>query len=172
MRRRRFGAVALAAGAMALALTATGGAQGPPQGERTIVLHEKEDAGAFHYVDAKPFTRVGRQGPRRISAGDGLILRIPEYSNAARTTRAATLYAHCTAMNSSRRFERVRFHCEGAVVFGNGQIVFEGTSDPGADPFSFAATGGTGAYEGARGQLTIDENREGGTLTIHLLATH
>ncbi len=171
MTGRRIGAVVLAASAMAVGLAATGGAQGQPQGERTIVLYEKEDGGAFHYVDVKPFARVGEEGPRRISPGDAVIIRTAQYSNAARTTRAGTPYAHCTAMNASRRFDRVRFHCEGEMVFGDGQIVFEGLWNTSRETFSFAATGGTDAYEGARGQLTIDETDCGGKSTIHLLAT-
>ncbi len=173
MRRRRIGAVVLATGAMALGLAATGGAQDQAQGERTIVLYQKEEGDSFRYVDAKPFTRVGREGPRRVSAGDGAIFRIPEYSNAARTIRAGTVYAHCTAMNSSRRFHRVRFHCQGEMVFRDGQVVFEGLAQnlTGATD-SFAVTGGTGAYEGARGQVTVEDERQGGgTATIHLLET-
>ena len=171
MTRRRIAAVVLAAGAMALGLTASGGAQGPTQGERTIVLYEKEEGGSFRFVDVKPFTRLGREGPRRTSAGDGAILREPQYSNEARTTRAGTLYVHCTAMNSSRRFTRLRFHCQGDIVLRDGQLVFEGLWATRREPFTFPVTGGSGNYEGARGQLTVDEGRNGATLTIHLLAS-
>lgn len=168
MRRRQIGAMVLAAGAMALGLTATGGAQGQAQGERTIVLYGNQEHGSFRYVDAKPFTRVGR-GPQRVSAGDGVILRIPEYSNAARTIRAGTAYAHCTAMNSSRRFHRARFHCQGEIVFRDGQVVIEGFAQNLTANTRVAVTGGTGAYEGARGQVTLGQSQGGGTVTIHLL---
>jgi hypothetical protein len=132
-------------------------------------LYEREQGGSFRFVDVKPLTRVGSEGPRRVSAGDGVILRIPEYSNTARTTRAGTLYAHCTALNGNRRFDRVRFDCQGAMVFGDGQVVLAGVTSLSGN-VNVAVTGGTGAYEGAHGQMTVNESQS--TVTIHLLANH
>ena len=178
MRKGLFAAVCAALG-VALAATATVGAQGQGQGQtpaaqdRTIVLYESDERGTFRFVDSKPFTRVTRRGPRRISAGDRIMIRNPTYTDQALTQRSGNLYANCTAQNGSRRFDRVTFLCDGIYTLSDGTITVSGLFKPGDGPvlITLAVTGGTGAYEGGRGQVTINdpEGNSPSTDTIRLL---
>jgi len=157
----------------------TGSAQNPGQGQgqgqgqgRTIVLYERDEAGSFRFVDAKPFTRVSRRGPRKISVGDALVLGIPLFSDAAATQRAGRLRVHCLAMNASRRFDRVSFMCDGIYTLQGGTLAVSALVrvPEGAATFRLAVVGGTGAYEGANGQVTIEDPERGNSKdTIHLV---
>lgn len=180
MRKGLFAAVCAALG-VALATTATVGAQGQGQGQgqtpaaqdRTIVLYESDERGTFRFVDSKPFTRLTRRGPRRISAGDRILIRNPTYTDQALTQRSGALLANCTAQNGSRRFDRVTFLCDGIYTLPDGTITASGLFKPGEGQvlITLAVTGGTGAYEGARGQITINdpEGNNPSTDTIRLL---
>lgn len=167
-------ALALAAG---LAVTVASGAQGqgqggPPAQERTIVLYEQDKGSTFRFVDAKPFTRSTKEGPKRISAGDGLVIGSPLTTDMAHTQPAGRLRVHCVAMNRSRRFDRVTFLCDGAYKLQDGTIAISGLFKPTQGPqlIKVAVVGGTDAYEGARGSVTIDDsNPEQSKDIIHLL---
>jgi hypothetical protein len=167
-------AAALAAVAV-LALTPTGGAQGQgtvPGAERTLVLYQKAGKASSRFVDAKPFTRFRDDGvPRRVSGGDEVVFRAPRYSDPAGTARIAESVGSCTALNGSARPDTVLFLCHGALTFSDGTVTFEGTSRTAATTTTAAVTGGTGGYEGARGQL-VAEDLPGGDakFTLHLLA--
>jgi len=175
MRRIVLAAVMAAVGIGLVA--ATGSAQNPGQGQgqgqgRTIVLYEKDEAGSFRFVDAKPFTRVSRRGPRKISVGDALVLGIPLFSDAAATQRAGRLRVHCLAMNASRRFDRVSYMCDGIYTLQGGTLAVSALVrvPEGAATFRLAVVGGTGAYEGANGQVTIEDPERGNSKdTIHLV---
>ncbi len=110
-------------------------------------------------------------------------------SDPALWRRVGTLRAECTATNGSpsmrttrgrladdrpaRSFQRVTSQCDAVYSFGDGIITSTGLfrARKGDESFTFAVTGGTGAYEGARGQTTIFAPECGTTRhTIHLLA--
>ena len=176
MRRTMIAAV-LAAIAAGLAIVASSGAQGQGQGsgqpEREIVVYENENAGGFRFVDNRPFTRVTRRGPRRISMGDRLVIRNPVTNDPAFAQPAGTLHVECAAMNGSRRFDRVTFLCNGVLSLTDGDLTIEGQFRPtdGASTFYVAVTGGTRSYEGRRGQVRIDDPATGPSKdTIHLVA--
>lgn len=179
MRRILLSAVVAAVG-IGLVAAATGGAQGQGQGQgqgqaqgRTIVTYEKADGETFRFVDAKPFTRLTRGEPRKISAGDGFIIGNPLFSDAATTQRVGNLIGHCLATNGSRRFDRVTFMCDGVASLADGTVAFTGLfrATEGASTIVFAVTGGTRAYEGASGQITIDDPAQGPSKdTVHLVA--
>lgn len=163
---------ALVAGvAVAGGVTASSSAQG--QNERkdqTIVVYEKTGSSTFHYVDAKPFTRIKNGLGRRVSPGDAVTVKNSLFSDAAGKVRVGTLYAHCVAPIGARRFSRARFICNGTARFPDGDLNFEGFDAGGNDSGAFGIGSGTRAYEGARGQLTL-EVLDGGLQkdTIHLL---
>ena len=151
------------------------GAKNPGQGQgpgRTIVLYEKEEGGSFRFVDAKPFTRLTRRGPRKTSAGDAVVLGVPLFSDAGTTQRAGRLRARCVAMTASRRFDRVSYMCDGIFKLAGGTIAVSALVkfSEAATTFQLAVVGGTGAYEGANGQVTIEDFEAGGSRdTIHLV---
>lgn len=163
----------LGAGVLVLGITASVGAQGNGQGaERTITVYEKGSRSTFRYVDAKPFTRFTKRGPRKVSAGDSFIITNRLYADAAATAQAAVLHVQCTAMTTSTRFDRVISRCDGSALFADGQIAFDGVANVSKPSFVFPVVGGTGAYEGARGQLSVAQQPNGdSTDTVHLLAT-
>lgn len=170
MRKLLLPAVVVAMG-LGLVAAATGGAQGQGPG-RTFVTYEKPAGDAtFRFVDAKPFTRVTNGEPRRLSMGDGFVVRSVTYSDAATTTRISTFRVHCIATNGARRFDRVTFKCDGVESYAEGTLTFTSVFSPAKDPGSVGAiTGGTGAYEGASGQVTSEDPAEGPTKnTFHLV---
>lgn len=61
--------------------------------------------------------------------------------------------------------------CTVAVKFSNGGITLQGMGPAdGSGTFNVAITGGTGVYEGARGQATISSGKGNtGTETFHLI---
>jgi hypothetical protein len=173
--RRIVVSVIVAAVGIGLVAT-TGSAQNPGQGQgqgRTIVLFEKEEGGSFRFVDAKPFTRLTRGEPRKISVGDALVLGIPMFADPGATQRAGRLRVHCLAMNASRRFTRVSFLCDGIYKLVGGTIAVSALvrfPESSTSTFQLAVIGGTGAYEGASGQVTIEDPAEGPSKnTIHLV---
>jgi len=63
--------------------------------------------------------------------------------------------------------------CDGVASLADGTVVFTGLfrATEGASTIVFAVTGGTGAYEGASGQITIDDPDQGPSKdTVHFVA--
>ena len=172
--RRMFLSAVVVAVAVGLLVAATGGAQNPGQGQgqgRSFVTYEKATGGSFRFVDAKPFTRMTDQGPRRVSAGDAFIVRSTTYSDPATTQKVGTFRVHCLATNGARRFDRVTFMCNGVDSYADGTVAFRGVFRP-TEPATIviAVLGGTGAYEGASGQIISEDPVEGPTKnTVHLV---
>lgn len=170
MKRHAIIAAGLGAAALAFGITASGGAQGQGN-DRTIVVYEKGDKEINSFVDAKPFSKLSHGFPKVWSPGDEFIIRGPLFSDQAGTTKVARLVGRCENTVKTKRFDRLVFVCDGAAIFPDGQIRFGGVWDVKAgDTFQFAVTGGTGAYEGAAGQITIaNQANDDSTDTIHLL---
>jgi hypothetical protein len=171
MPRMFLSAVVLAAVGIGLVAAATGGAQDLGQGPgRTFITYEKPDVESFRFVDAKPFTRMTSQGPRRFSAGDGFIVRSSSYSDPATTQKIATFRVYCLATNGARQFDRVTLLCRGTDSYADGTLTYTGVLRTGGSSAVSAVTGGTGAYEGASGQITSEASPTGPTKnTVHLI---
>jgi len=171
--RRILATASVAAVGIGLVAATTGGAQSQAPGQgRTFVTYEKAEGDAtFRFVDAKPFTRFTNGEPRRISMGDGFVVRSVTYSDAATTKQVSRFRVHCIATNDSRRFDRVIFKCDGVESYADGTIAFTSVFEPAKNPGSTGAiTGGTGAYEGASGQVISEDPAEGPTKnTFHLI---
>lgn len=159
-------AAAVAIGVVALA--SAGNAQQP--GEQTLTFYEKASATTFKFVDARPFSKLRRGEPERISPGDGFVLTGPLFSDEARKTRVGTFYAQCTLVRAPKgRFNNATSLCHGVFrVDGKGTISVSGAI-VGEEAATIAVNGGTGAYEGAEGTLTFKETRQGDIDTFHLL---
>ena len=150
---------AVLAATMALPV-ATAIGQNP--GGRTITLFERENAGTFRFVDNPPKSRAKGEEPD-ISSGDEFVLTIPLFHRSK--DRAGTLHGHCVATRGRKSFTRTTFLCRAIIKLGTGSLVIEGVFE-GSGPSEespFAITGGTGAYEGARGSFTSRELRGGRT---------
>jgi hypothetical protein len=61
-------------------------------------------------------------------------------------------------------------HCTGFGSLAGGQLTFAGSSRSDLEHGTLAITGGTGVYQGARGQIQLQETGNNRTLvTVHLL---
>jgi hypothetical protein len=107
---------------------------------------------------------VGKPGP---SLGDMNVITEDVYRKGK---RVGTSDIACTVVRIQR--PKLAAQCHNTTTLPGGQITAQGivTSDQIEQaPFVQAITGGTGAYEGAEGELTVDEAGDGpATLTFEL----
>lgn len=163
---KRYALAAMLAAAIvsAVALTPTGGAQQP--NGRTFKLIEQDESSAFGDTGARS---RNRRNPR-FSGGDLHVFTSRIFNEA--NARVGRLYAHCVAVRGGRDFTRALFRCGGTFVLRDGTIVvdaaFRGNQDD--EDVPLAVTGGTGAYEGARGSVKVRGlPRDRMENTVHLL---
>ena len=138
--------IALAALAVLAVALLAGPSQASHDGPKQKVLTVTGKTLAVEQVD------TGKPGP---SLGDRQILTEDVYRDGK---RVGTSDIECTMV----RVEMPKFavQCFNTTSLPGGQITAQGivTSDQLEKiPFQQAVTGGTGAYEGVRGQLTVDE---------------
>ncbi len=156
-------ALVAAATASAIAVT-SGSAQAP--GERTLTFVERS-TNIFVLADVPPLAR--KNGPP--SNGDTILFK-NNVLDATGATRLGGFEARCTFLHATKRFTGSRALCDGVYTLGDGTITASAPVTFGA-LVTFAVTGGTGAYEGARGSGTT-KNRAGNNnpladTVIHLL---
>jgi hypothetical protein len=151
--------IAAAAAALTLTSLAPASAHHTPKSHRfTITTKTLTEA----QVD------VGEPGP---TLGDGNVITEDAYRDGE---KVGTSDLSCTVvrLDPVKRFFAAQ--CLNTTVLPGGQITSQGyvTSDQIEKvPFKQAITGGTGAYAGARGELTVDEAGDGPAhLTFDLLS--
>src|SRR4051794_9833071 len=150
---------AAAAAAAALFLIPGAGSAQQPGGEQTFKLVEPGKGASFKFVDVPP--RAKRNAP---SPGDGFVFTTPLKDPSGAS--AGTLTAQCTFTPKNRSV------CNGIFRLKNGLIT--GTTES-SDSLTtvIAITGGTGAYEGARGTITsVDRSHADNSPaddTVHIL---
>jgi hypothetical protein len=153
--RTRTKLASVAAGATAvLALTVPGGSAQVP-GSRTVSFYEPADSGWFAIVDNAPRSPVKNPESRRyrFSAGDDLVFSSALLDKKG-GTRVGTLYVKATIV-SGKTFADIKAlgSADGSQIHAVGTFKFSGT-------VRIAVTGGTGAYVGARGDLTSTSNQD------------
>jgi allene oxide cyclase len=148
--KRLIAAAVLAAAATlvatAAAVNAGGGAKkSAPTGTLQLVEHEGRDVD----IDNPP--------RRRFSAGDAFVSRNRLYDQGDQN-RVGRDHVFCVVTVVSGR-ESATLACHASFVFANGQIAAQGsvTFARRTRQFTVPIVGGTGAYEGARGVLTITD---------------
>ena len=146
--------------AAAIAFATSGGAQ--TGGERTLKFVEK--GGSSKFVDNPPKART-RNGPP--SPGDEFIFSSPLYDESG--ARAGLVAIHCTVeVGAARNLA----DCQGTAKLKDGTLAVSGLSGDSRKTV-VAVTGGTGAYEGARGSVTSvarsDADNAPSDDTVHLL---
>ena len=141
--------VAAAAAALTLTSLAPASAHHAPKSHRiTITTKTLTEA----QVD------VGEHGP---SLGDGNVITEDAYRDGE---KVGTSDLSCTVVRLDLVKHFFAAQCLSTTVLPGGQITTQGyvTSDEIEKvPFKQAITGGTGAYAGARGELTVDEAGDG-----------
>ena len=137
MKRTAVGLAAVAALGVAALIPSVGQSQAP----RTITLdsHTK----SVKVVDLPPRGKS--------SAGD-LVMAISTLRN-SEGARVGTEYIDCNLTGRARTFESANYSCTSTQKLRDGTITFAGNLRLAAREITVAVTGGTGAYDGASGNL-------------------
>jgi allene oxide cyclase-like protein len=101
---------------------------------------------------------VGQPGA---SLGDSVILTEDVYRDGK---KVGTSDISCTVVRLDKVADSFASECLNTTVLAGGQISTQGYVTSAQEeqiPFQQAITGGTGAYEGVSGQLTIDDRGDG-----------
>jgi hypothetical protein len=137
MKRTAVGLAAVAALGVAVVIPSAGHSQE----SRTITLdaHTKS-------------VKVVDLPPRGKSSSGDLLVSISSLRNAD-GARVGTGYLSCHLTGRARTFESANYECTGTDRLKDGSIEFAGNVRLAAGEITVAVTGGTGAYDGATGQL-------------------
>lgn len=159
-------AVVGVAAALVATVIATAGGQ-TPQG-RTLVLIELTKGATFGSVDNPPkSTLTHERQPQRLSVGDLEVFSLPVADQQGH--RHGRLDGQCVATRPGTPRVHEEF-CTAAFRLNDGRISLATAQIGESSTFVAAVTGGTGAYEGARGTLTSIMSKSGrSTDTLHLL---
>lgn len=143
----------------AIVFATAGGAQAP--GERTLKFVARGASSKF--VDNPPRQRRRNQPP---SPGDAFLFSSPEYDQNG--ARVGTVVLQCV-IGPGKGFPT---DCTGNLKLSDGTLTFAGRGTDSRTTV-VAITGGTGAYEGARGSVTsvnrTSADNSPSDDTIHLL---
>ena len=161
---KRCALLAALAAVFAAMLASTGGAQVPDG--RTFKLVEEDESAAFG--DVAPRSQNSRNP--RFSGGDMHVFTSRLFDDA--NTRVGRLYAQCITVRGGRTFVQASFQCNATIELRDGTLAISGAfrGNQRDEDVLTAVTGGTGAYEGARGSIS-QRNLPRGRMenTVHLL---
>ena len=152
------------AAAVAFALALAGGSSGQVSGTRTIRLFEASGGSTFAFVDDAP--KTNRTDPHA-SLGDILAFSNPIFDN-ARTHRLGLSSAQCITTRAGR-VASATYACSGILALKDGMIAVATLQRGEPETQQLAVTGGTGAYDGARGTVVARMLKSGTEDTITLL---
>jgi len=161
---RVFLALAVTATAAAIALVLAAGGSGQVAGARTIKLFEAAKGSSFGFVDNAP--KTNRKDPRA-SIGDILAFSNPIFDQ-SRTHRLGLTSAQCIATRAGR-IASATYTCSGTFALNDGTIAVAALQRGEPTIQQLAVTGGTGAYNGARGTILARTLKTGTEDTITLL---
>jgi hypothetical protein len=150
-------------------ITASGGSAQTP-GERTIAFFEDGSSGTFAFIDNRPHSPVANpDSPRaRFSLGDQAAFS-ERLLDRAGGKPVGRVFATQTVVAGSR-FPNVINLMHAVFRLQDGQIVIDAAVDARhPEKVRAAVTGGTGAYEGARGTFTTRPGDTGNADQILLL---
>jgi hypothetical protein len=154
-----------AATASAIAVT-SGTAQAP--GDRTLTFVEREVSASDVLADVPPLSTKKRP----VSNGDSFLFE-STVLDATGATKVGRFRGQCTFAKVTRKFDGSVALCNAVYLLQDGTITASASLTLGPGPTVFAVTGGTGAYEGARGSGTSKDrpgnNNPLSDTTIHLL---
>ena len=155
-----------AATASAIAVT-SGSAQAP--GDRTLTFVEREVSASDVLADVPPLSTKKRPDPATATASCS---RARCWTRPARPRWAGSA-ASAPSLTVTRKFDGSVTLCNAVYLLADGTITGSASLILGPGTTVFAVTGGTGAYEGARGSGTSKDrpgnNNPLSDTTIHLL---
>ena len=151
MRSRSLVAIAAAAAVIvSAAILAVGGSAQVP-GPRTLTFTEVNKGSTFGFVDNPPRSPRQHGFPTRASVGDAISLSQPLADQGGQS--AGTIHVSCIATRCGR-FDRAAFVCNAVTRLRDGNIALQAALRFADNQVTGAITGGTGAYNGARGTFT------------------
>jgi Dirigent-like protein len=150
----------LVAGAAIAVPLGSAGAQSP--GGRTLTFVERDKGSTFGFVDNPP---KSPKHQNRFSAGDSFVFSNPLFDTSGKSI--GRLHASCAADKPGSP-TTATVVCHGAFRFQDGMVTVEVLSVVDAKDVTGAVTGGTGAYEGARGNVVSHNTKSGANDTITL----
>jgi hypothetical protein len=156
--------LALGATAATIALVLAANGSGQVSGARTIKLFEAPKGGTFGFVDNAP--KTNRKDPHA-SIGDILAFSNPIFDG-SRTHRLGVSSAQCIATRAGR-IASATYTCSGTFALNDGTIAVAALQRGEPTTQQLAVTGGTGAYNGARGTIVARMLKSGTEDTITLL---
>ena len=156
--------------ATVIATVAVTGGNAQTPGARTVTFFEDGRSGQFAFIDNRPHSPVPNpDSPKaRFSLGDQAAFteRLLDHKGG---TSVGRVFGTETVVAGSK-FPRVTNLTHAIFRLHDGQIVIDAVVDQRhPDEVRAAVTGGTGAYEGARGTFTTRPGRTGNTDRIELL---
>ena len=160
----------LTCAAMTAALTACGDTDDGGKLEKKSFKITERESDDFGFSDNKPTTKLGDQGPEKLSAGDQLSFR----SDLIRGGKdVGALFAQCTVITGNS-FNDAGGDCAGVYELPEGSLSAHlgGERLFGSKTSTGTITGGTGDYVGASGTFS-SPNSEGegdtvSTITIYV----
>jgi hypothetical protein len=159
-----FVAALVAAATVAAVIVATGGAmRGASSGTQTLTLIESAN-GSFSFIDNEPKSTRGfdsQHGPE-ISQGDIFVIANELFTKGKK--HAGWLHAVCTATFAGADFNLARETCTGTFDLRGGTLALSGLANFRRRVIHIAIVGGTGAYEGASGQIDSANRDDGSSL--------
>jgi hypothetical protein len=123
-------------------------------GTSAKVLHLISRQTSLNVID------LGKKGP---GPGDQIMESTADFQHGKLVDRG---YLNCVGIKiTGHRFHNV---CHGAMVFPDGQVELQGDVDF-HEPFTIGVVGGTGAYQNAGGQITVERTLSDGTTDLETL---
>jgi hypothetical protein len=118
------------------------------------VLHLLSQQKSLKVID------LGKKGP---SPGDQVLETTIERQNGKPVARG---FLNCTGVTvTARGFDVL---CHGTLIFRDGQVELGGETNF-HEPFTVGITGGTGVYQNAGGQITVERTLPDGTTDVETL---
>ena len=157
---------AIFAAALGLLAGVTGGvsiASAAPHSPAAPHRATAQSAKVLHLLSRQTSLNLVVLGKKGRSPGDQIMESTAEVLNG---TVIGHGFLNCVGITVSAR----GFHvlCHGAIVFADGQLEFQGETNF-QTPFTVGVIGGTGAYQHAGGQLTVEGTLPDGTTDVETL---
>ena len=162
---KRWTVTALLASVAMTALTACGDSDGGGKLEKkSFKITERQGDDDFSFSDNPPKTKLGDQGPEKLSPGDQIGFR----SDLIRAGKdVGDLFAQCTVI-SGESFMDAGGHCTGVYQLAEGSLSGQVGGKPlfGGETTTGIITGGTGDYLGASGMFSSPNNPDETVTTV------
>jgi len=149
---KRIAITTAAAAALAAAAISLPTATARPAKPHTFVLVEHD--GGLSAVDHPPGAASDSAPPSR---GD-LVIFTKRLTAAGKP--AGALHAVCTVTRPRRSIETAMFQCDATYVLRQGRITAATVGSLSSGKLTLAITGGTGAYDGARGEIVSADGKD------------